>query len=172
VDPASLYPLHGQRGQLQIDIANRHIYFRTAFNSDCDLCRYIWRVDFDGNNLTKIIPYNNGDGLALDLIEKKMYFTDVVDIHTGKGSNSINRANLDGSEEEIVLNLPNQFPYCRQIALDLVHKKMYLALRDDINSRSPAIARANMDGTDFEILYQTNQDTEADATGGLAVYLP
>jgi hypothetical protein len=49
---------------------------------------------------------------------------------------------------------------------------MYLALRDDINSRSPAIARANMDGTDFEILYQTNQDTEADATGGLAVYLP
>jgi len=67
VDSRSLSPMLGQRGQLQIDPANRQIYFQSAYNGECGECRYIWRVDLDGNHLTKIIRANGGDGLALDL---------------------------------------------------------------------------------------------------------
>ena len=84
----------------QIDSANHHIYFRTAFNGDCGLCRYIWRVNFDGTNLTKIIPANGGDALALDLTEHKMYFSDVP------GNYTVKRANSDGSGLETILTAP------------------------------------------------------------------
>ena len=61
----SLYSMYGQRGQLHIYPVNRHIYFRSAFNGD-GLCRYIWRVGFDGQGLVKTIQANGGNSLGLD----------------------------------------------------------------------------------------------------------
>jgi len=167
VNSESLSPLHGQRGQLQIDSARRHIYFRTAFNGDCGLCRYIWRVDFDGSNLTKIIPANGGDALALDLIEKKLYFSDVP------GNGTVMRANLDGSEPETIFTIPAPYRVCRSIVLNLLHKKIYLSLYDGDNDyKGRAIARSNMDGTEFEILYEITGDTQEEVSGGIALFLP
>jgi uncharacterized repeat protein (TIGR01451 family) len=167
VDSASLYPLHGQRGQLQIDSANRHIYFRTAYNYNCDLCRYIWRVNFDGTNLIKIIQANGGDALALDLAEQKMYFSDVP------GNYTVKRANLDGTGLETLLTIPTPYRFCRSLVLDVARKKMYLSLYDEDNSyRRRAIARANMDGTGFEILYQTTGNTAEQVSGDMALFLP
>jgi hypothetical protein len=37
VSASSLYPLLGQRGQLQIDSDKQHICFRTSFNGECGL---------------------------------------------------------------------------------------------------------------------------------------
>jgi hypothetical protein len=167
VDSASLYPLLGQRGQLQIDSVNRHIYFRTAYNGDCGLCRYIWRVNFDGTNLIKIIPANGGDALALDLTEQKMYFSDVP------GNYTVKRANLDGSGLETVLTIPAPYRFCRSLVLDVARKKMYLSLYDEGNSyKGRAIARANMDGSGFEILSQISGNTASEVNGGIALFLP
>jgi len=167
VDASSLSPMIGQRGQLQIDPSNRQIYFRSAFNGECGECRYIWRVDFDGNNLIKIVKANGGDALALDLSEQKMYFTDYP------GDYTIKRANLDGSEVDTILELPEPYRFCRTIVLDVTHKKMYLSL---YNNGSPidrrAIARANLDGSGYEILAQVIGTSEDEVSGGIALYLP
>lgn len=167
VSPASLAPLLGQRGQLQIDPADRHIYFRTAFNSHCDLCRYIWRVDFDGNNLIKIIQANGGDALALDLTERKMYFSNVP------GNYMVMRANLDGSGVETIFTIPAPYTFCRAIVLNAAQRKLYLSLyNESIGNRGRAIARLNLDGTGFEILYEATADTAEEVSGGIALFLP
>lgn len=167
VDSSSLSPMLGQRGQLQIDPAKRQIYFRSAFNGECGECRYIWRVDFDGNNLTKIVKANGGDALALDLSEQKMYYTDYP------GDYTIKRANLDGSAVETLLTLPEPYRFCKIMVLDVPHRKMYLSL---YNNGSPsdkrAIARANLDGSDYEILAQLIGTNGDEVAGGIALYLP
>ncbi len=164
VNSSSLYPLLGQRGQLQIDSVNRHIYFRTAFNGDCGLCRYIWRVNFDGTNLIKIILANGGDALALDLAGQKMYFSDVP------GNYTIKRANLDGSGVETILALPEPYRFCRSIVLDVAHQKMYLSLYNEDNGYTGrAIARTNLDGSQFEILQIVTGNTQSDVHGGLTL---
>lgn len=167
VDSASLEPLHGQRGQLQIDPARRHIYFRTAYNSSCDACRIIYRVDFDGGNLTKIIPANGGDALALDLTRQKMFYSDLA------GNSTVMRANLDGTGAEAVLLVPPPYNYVRSIVLDEAGQKMYLSLLDEANGyRGRAIARANLDGSGFEILSTFVGDTPQSVGGDLAIYFP
>lgn len=167
VTRASLSPMLGQRGQLELDAANRHIYFRASFNGDCGECRYIWRVDFDGQNLVKIIRANAGDAMALDLTAGKLYFSDMP------GHSTLKRANLDGSNPETVLTLPEPYHYCWRVVLDVAQQKMYFSLFNEDNGfKDRAIARANMDGTDFEILYKMTGNTPEEVAGGIALYLP
>lgn len=166
VDPGALSPMIGQRGQLQIDPANRQIYFRTAFNGDCDECRYIWRVDFDGGNLIKIIRANGGDALALDLLVGKMYFSDVPD------NRAIKRANLDGSSVETILTLAAPYDFCKALALDLSSQKIYLKLYNSDGNFWMAIARANLDGSNFEILYQVLGNSASEVAGGMTIVTP
>ena len=170
VDPALLDPMYGQRGQLQVDPVNRHIYFRSTFNGDCGQCRYIWRVGFDGEDLVKIIQANGGDALALDLIEQKMYFSDVPD---EPANNTLKRANLDGSAVETLLTIPAPYRLCRWMALDVAHQKMYLNLSTDGGDsyKGKAIARANMDGSEFELLHTAAGNTEGEVSGHLALLL-
>ena len=167
VSSVSLSPLLGERGQLQIDPTNRQIYFKTAFNGDCGLCRYIYRVDYDGKNLTKIIPANGGDDLALDLIARKMYFSDVP------GNTTIMRANLDGSDLETIFSAPAPYSACRAIALDLAGQKIYLSLYDISRDwKARAISRVNLDGTGYEILYEVTGDSGDAVSGGIGLFLP
>ncbi len=167
VSPFQLSPLLGQRGQLRIDAARRQIYFRTAFNGECGECRYIWRVNFDGSNLVKIIPANGGDALALDLSGRKMYFSDVP------GDNTVRRANLDGSQEEALFSVPAPYGFIKSMDLDVAHQKIYLSLFNVGSGYTRrAIARANMDGTGYEILYSTEGNGEVAVSGGLALFLP
>ena len=175
VDPASLYPMYGQRGQLQVDPVNRHIYFRSTFNGECGLCRYIWRVGYDGNGLVKIIQANSGgDALALDLAEQKMYFSDELGNVTVTYNDTVKRANLDGSAVETLLTIPKPYRLCSSMTLDVAHQMMYLNLStDDTNGyRGKAIASANMNGSGFEILHTLTGTTESDASGYLALFLP
>ena len=166
VDSASLYPMHGQGGQIALDPANRHIYFRGT-NNYCESCRRIWRVNYDGSSLTQIIPANGGDALALDLTERKMYFSDEYPYGTVK------RANLDGSAVETLLTLPTPYRMCRETHLDVDDKKMYLLLENpDSNYTERAIARANMDGSEFEILHTMAGNTDAEVHGLMVLYLP
>ncbi len=166
VDSVALYPLLGQRGQLQIDPTNQKIYFRTAFNGDCGECRYLYRVDFSGNNLTKIIPVNGGDALTLDLNNKKMYYSDVP------GNGTIIRANLDGTKPETLFRVPEPYIFCRAIALDMTNQKIYLSLYDETTWMQRAIARSNLDGSNFEVLFQITGKTGDDVSGGIGLFIP
>jgi len=105
--------------------------------------------------------------LALDLAERKMYFSDMP------GNYTVRRANLDGSGVETLLAVPQPYLFCKAMALDVADHKMYLYLStDDGLYRERAIARANMDGTGFEILYQMAGNTGRDVAGSIALYLP
>jgi low density lipoprotein receptor-related protein 5/6 len=75
-------------------------------------------------------------GIALDVANEKMYWTDPVD-------DKIYRANLDGTDQEDLITTGTNHPY--GIALDLVAKKMYWT--DVIDN---TIYRANLDGTGKE----------------------
>ncbi len=168
VDSGELYPMHGQRGQLQIDPDRRHIYFRTSYNGNCGECRYIWRVGFDGDDLTQIVTANGGDAMALDLSERKMYFSDMP------GDGTIKWSTMEpGSSKETLFTLPEPYRYCRSIHLDLENSKMYLNLyNEDTGYRDRAIARMNMDGTGFEILHTLTGNDWLDIHGDVALFLP
>lgn len=167
VNSASLDPMYGQRGQLQVDPVNHYIYFRSSHNS-CQSCRYIWRVNYDGSALTRIIPANGGDALALDLTERKLYFTDLP------GDYTIKRANLDGSAVETLLTIPGAYHFS-SIALDANSRKMYLSLWNKDSEPQifkRAIARMNMDGSGFDILHTIAGNTGEEVVGEMALYLP
>ncbi|MFZ2424319.1 MAG: LamG-like jellyroll fold domain-containing protein, partial [Anaerolineae bacterium] len=168
VDSDELYPMHGQRGQLQIDPNRRQIYFRTSYNGNCGECRYIWRVGFDGDGLTQIVTANGGDAMALDLSERKMYFSDVP------GEGTIKWAYMEpGSSKETLFTLPEPYRYCRAIRLDLENRKMYLNLyNEDTGYRDRALARMNMDGTGFEILHTLTGNDWLDIHGEMTLLLP
>ncbi len=161
VTAAALAPMIGQRGQLVLDPTRRQVYFRSTFNGDCDRCRFVWRVNYDGSGLTKIIRANGGDGLALDPSAGHLYFSD------GPGDGIIKRANLDGTGEQTLLSLQPPYSNCIRMALDLPGKKMYLYLAAGNNWRNRAIARLSLDGSKFEILAEVGGVGEG--AGGIAL---
>ena len=74
-----------------IDAANEHIYWTSYYSS----YRYIKRKNFDGSGEVSLIanPGGRPRGIALDLTGGKMYWTHI---------NGVDRANLDGSDQETV----------------------------------------------------------------------
>ena len=60
------------------------------------------------------------------------------------------------------------------MALDVVHKKIYLNLTTDGGDdyKGKAIARANLDGSGFEILHTLTGNTTSEVSGYLALFLP
>lgn len=161
VTPQALSPLLGQRGQLQIDPENQHVYFRTAFNGDCGECRWIYRVDYDGKNLTKITKANGGDALALDLDAGKMYYSDFP------GDNTIKRANLNGSGVEMLFRIPAEYGFVRNIAVDTANQQLYFYLYEHHDAKVHAIARSQQEGSDFEVIYKAKSGIQM--MGGLAL---
>jgi len=77
-------------------------------------------------------------GLGIDLRASKMYWTE-------RFSNSIYRANLDGSDIEVVLN---DLSSPQGIAMDVENGKIYWA-----EPGAGTISRASLDGTDIEVLF-------------------
>ncbi len=167
VSDQALAPLLGQRGQLQIDPENQHVYFRTAFNGDCGECRWIYRVDYDCRNLTRLTTANGGDALALDLQAKKMYYSDFP------GDNTIERADLTGSDVEVLLRLPDTYGYVRNIAVDHQNSKLYFYLYENFeNTKNHAIAKVNLDGSAFELVYEIQSRYQMQGGLALASSLP
>lgn len=163
VSPTQISPLLGERGQLQFDAANQHVYFKTAYNGYCDQCRYIWRVNYNGSGLAQIIPANGGDALDLDLASGHMYFSDEP------GNGTIKRANLDGSNVQTILTLSSPYNFCKFITLDVPHNKIYMYLFSEAGGyANRVIARANLDGTSYEVLREESTSTSGH---GIALFL-
>lgn len=170
VTAEALAPMYGQRGQMALDPSNQHVYFRSTYNGTCDACRYIWRVGYDGGGLTTIIQANDGDALALDLSAGHIYFSDGIGNHQLV---QIMRSNLDGSNAQLLLTLQAPYQRCLTMDLDVPNNKMYLYLDggalpaggDNYNDR--AVAWADLDGTNFEILWEAQ---DIGGSGGIAVF--
>ena len=106
-----------------------------------------------GDNVENLLPsVRNATGLAVDIINSKVYWTEKTSDRTGK----IRRANLDGSNPERVKDLTSAPLY---IAVDTANGKLYL-----INAWNK-IQRMNLDGT----VFQPNLVTGLQAPKGLAV---
>lgn len=109
----------------------------------------IFRANLDGTNVETVVPVDSPDGIALDTVSGKLYWT------TGGG---IYRANLDGSSVETLVTGLSGAYYVR---LDRSGGKMYWT-----EMGADVIRRANLDGTFVE-----NLVTGRNEPGGIALDL-
>lgn len=121
------------------------VYWST---SDTMLRGKILRANLDGSQVQVVVSSQDSEfkpsALALDVAGGKIYWTDyVVDV--------VRRSNLDGSDIEIIWAAgANHNP--RGIALDLANGKVYWGQDNDFDGTSARIMRANLDGTEAEIV--------------------
>jgi hypothetical protein len=83
------------------------------------------------------------------------------------------RTNMDETGIETLFSIPAPYQACRAIALDLAHQKIYLSLYDeDREWKTRAITRSNLDGTSYEILFETLGCSGDAVSGGIGLFLP
>jgi sugar lactone lactonase YvrE len=115
------------------------IYYTTKFDP------LVKRANMDGTSIeTLYTPSTTSEpsGIALDTKNGKVYFTD-----KNPSVKKIYRMNLDGSSlEEVLTNVQ-----AVSIALDVEGGKMYFTTSNDYK-----VQRADMDGTDVEMLYYSS----------------
>ena len=114
----------------------------------------IQRANLNGTNVQDIVTgLGRPSGITLDLAGGKIYWTDRdrLGYTNPSGRNSIQRANLDGSNIEDLVTLSSEGGSGdtgpRGIALDISHGKMYWT-----NCEAGKIQRANLNGTNIEDL--------------------
>jgi sugar lactone lactonase YvrE len=118
------------------------VYFTDIAGAENSVIR---RVGGDGANPIVIVPNaSHPRGISIDVASGKFYWAD-------SGTGSIRRANLDGTANEKVADVPD---IGGGVALDLMARKIYWST--SINSR--AIRRANLDGTQIEDVVTVGQD--------------
>ena len=126
---------------IALDLKQSKMYWTDVF-----IDGKIYRSNLDGSDMEVIIgTVADREGLALDVDGGKMYWTD-------RSLQRIQRANLDGTQEETVITFPDDIFKSdpRGIALDLVEGKIYWA-----EALSHKIRRANLDGSNIEDLVTT-----------------
>jgi len=122
----------------------------------------IRRAEADGTNLTDIITNTDVPvDVAIDPVAEKIYYTPA-------GDRTVERADYDGSNREVLLNLAGGAGYTRQIELDVAGGKMYWAQGHPSDPNLRSIQRANLDGNGRETLWVgTNPDgLTLDVAGG------
>ncbi len=144
---------------IEVDVAAGKMYWTdmgpggAADKSVADKDGRIMCADLDGRNIETLVPKGittTPKQLTLDVAGGKVYWCDRGDVGDKNVDPKIMRANLDGSEVEILVSTDLMSPV--GIALDLANGKVYFTDRYANN-----IKRANLDGTDVEIVVK---DTE------------
>jgi uncharacterized delta-60 repeat protein len=144
VTPALKVPLF-----FKLDTANGKVFFPSTTPS-VNAPRFVYRMNLDGSNQTPLFEANTGSityariiDLAIDSTNSKIYWT------TSNGYDSIGRANIDGSDMQILI--PDSAPgfSYRQIRLDVSAGKLYWSANDFTRS----IQRSNLDGTGQETIH-------------------
>lgn len=101
----------------------------------------IGRANLDGTGVEYVVSGVGGiANVTLDVLGGKMYWA-------GSG---VWRSNLDGTDQEMILAKTTAF--AGDVELDLVHGKLYWVRIGGASSGK--IGRANLDGTDLEVLWQ------------------
>ncbi|TDK50633.1 beta strand repeat-containing protein, partial [Algoriphagus formosus] len=127
----------GSAISVRLDEDIEKIYFN-ALNGD------VFRADLDGSNVETVVSGASANGIALDLENNKIYWTQF-------SANKIRRSDLDGSNQEDVIST-TQNPF--DVWVDNFNNKVYWGLYN--GSR---FLRSNFDGTNQEdvIFTELNQ---------------
>lgn len=137
---------------IAIDEGARKMYWTTG----ADIFQ-IHRANLDGSNAELVLEsfFGPSIGLALDVGAGKMYFS----FESDAGCGGLRRANVDGSEIE---DLPLMVCASGALALDLSNGKVYTSL--------PQIRRANLDGTNVELIVAVRSFGIAVDSGASKIY--
>lgn len=148
-----------------VDLAGGHIYW-TNMGNPSGKDGSIDRADFDGGNITNIVPLGSTftpKQLQLDAENRKLYWCD-------REGMRVMRCNLDGSKIETLVDPsggdprpgPDQRKWCVGIALDVDGGKFYWTQKGNDNAGEGRIFRANLqipkgqtpaNRQDIEVLY-------------------
>jgi DNA-binding beta-propeller fold protein YncE len=109
-------------GDIALDPYHGKLYFADGGTPTLDAT--VKRADLNGSNIETLIDGTAPGYIALDLVHSKIYFTH-------GGSIFLSRADLDGSNEEL-LYAPQQ-DNLRGIALDVGSGKIYFGLRSQLD---------------------------------------
>jgi hypothetical protein len=111
----------------------------------------VFSVNPDGSgSKTLVTGCRNPDGIALDAEAGYMYWTN-MGVPT-RNDGSIERADLDGGNRRVIVPEGATFTP-KQLHLDRKDRKLYWSDREGMR-----VMRANVDGTNIEILVQTGAD--------------
>ena len=139
---------------IEVDVAAGKMYWTdmgpggATDKSVADKDGRIMRADLDGRNIETLVPKGittTPKQLTLDIAGGKVYWCDRGDVEGKNVDPKVMRANFDGSEVETLVSDDLLSPV--GITLDLAHGKVYFSDRYANN-----IKRANLDGTDVEIV--------------------
>lgn len=132
-----------------LDVASGKLYWTETSGA-------IRRSNLDGSNAELLLTVATPGALALDLVNGKMYFLD-------EGYTQISRANLDGSDLEILH--ADSYGWLSGLSLDIAAGKIYVCEQVD-----GSIFRVNTDGTNKEVLIPNGThypfDIRVDAAAG------
>ena len=101
---------------------------------------------------------NIPNDIALDIVNGQMYWTD-------ENEGSIYRVDLNGANTEKLVTMPK----VDQIALDVASGRMYWNVITDSFSLTNALYRANLDGTNIEMLGELTRSNEFASVRDLAL---
>ncbi len=123
---------------ISLDLAGNRMYW-----TDQDT-RQLLSANLDGSDVDELLVMANGDlpnVTALDLAQGKIYWTARA-ASSSRGKDGIWRANLDGSQPELLIEESDGLDWPVGIALDLDAGQMYWV---ELNSKR--IRRSNLNGT-------------------------
>ena len=128
-----------------VDSSRRKVYWIDQFE--------IYRANLDGTDIEMLLESSEPSDLAIDEQAGKIYWL----YQYTKNPPSLGQANLDGTDEKRVIVWDNENPLA--IAINADAQKVYFI-------RDRAIQRANMDGTDIEVVLELER---SDFSRGIAV---
>ena len=142
---------------IALDVAGGKMYWTEDLWGGTNKIR---RANMDGTgSIEDLVTTPAAGSLALDLTNRKMYWTDEAN-----NRGEIRRADLNGSNNESIFTLSNDYTDIRSLALDVADGKMYWV-------ESQKIWRTNLDGTSTQdlvtgLVSYSSHDLALDVAGG------
>lgn len=144
LDGTGILELGEAESPLALDVTGRKLYFTRSEA----LSATILRANLDGSQVEELgAPVGQVVSIAVDESGGKLFWTDPT-------SNVVRRANLDGTNVEIIASFSAS--HLRGIAFHPVERRVYWT-----DSLGPKIVRANPDGSEQQTLVSGGQVTEA-----------